>query len=260
MLTQLSATVAASDGGAPLYFHTVPREAVGGADVPLEDVVGRIAPSRARPLSLLGWQEMSAALDDLDWSRGRDQMRVFAPLASDGLHEFERVRYEVTGLAEAPVRRLCEKLLTRPLASPPPLTDGGLLTVTAPAFALSNQVLQGSPAGPAKAETWARLTSLMTDPVAGEETLCGDLLATELPHHNSPQVKGASVDEFLASLRQAVFLPLAGGAVEAASQLSHQEFVLALETTLASGAVTLLLAATANLTDRLLSVRRSRGG
>jgi len=51
----------------------------------------------------------------------------------------------------------------------------------------------------------------------------------------------------------------ARGAVETASQLSHQEFVLALETTLASGTVTLLLASTARLTDRLLKARISRG-
>lgn len=258
MLTQLVATVATPNSSGPLYFHTVPKEAVAASEVPLGDVVEALCPSSLQALSLGEWQELTLSLDDLDRGRARAQLGVFFPSLSEGMRQFEDVWAVAKELAEAPLGRLCERMLVRPIAPAPP--DGGLLAVSPSAFALSNQVRESAQAPPATVETWARATSLMTSPVADEAELRQGLLAIELPHHNSPEVSGTSVDGFLDSLRHAIYLPLTGGAIEAASQLSHQEFVLALETTAVSGGITLVFAATVNLTDRLLTRRKSRDG
>lgn len=260
MLTQLVATVAAPDSPGALYFHTVPKGAVAASEVPLEEVVGSICASPLQPLPLDEWQELTSSLDDFDRGRARVEMGTFSP-ASEGMEQLESAWVIVNELAEAPLRRLCEQLLVRPVAPAP--TDGGLLAVSPASFVLANQILHGARYGAhapaATVESWARATSLMTASVPDEANLRQSLLAVELPHHSSPEVSGTSVDGFLGSLRHAVYLPLTGGAVEAASQLSHQEFVLALETTAVSGGVTLVLAATVNLTDRLLSRRKSCG-
>jgi hypothetical protein len=256
MLTQLAATVATAESPRSLYFHTVPKEAVAASEVPLEEVVGSLCSSPLQALSLGEWQELTSSLDDLDRERALSQMPVFFPTISEGMRRFESAWEVAKELAEAPLRRLCELMLVRPVA--PASTDSGLLTVSPSAFVLSNQVRDSAQASSAMVETWARATSLMTTSVPDETELHDSLLQIELPHHNSPEVSGTSVDGFLGQLRHAVYLPLTGGAIEVASQLSHEEFVLALETTAVSGAITLVFAATVNLTDRLISSRKSR--
>lgn len=257
MYTQLAASITSAASAGSLYFHTLSKGDLAGSDVPLEDVVGSVVSSPMQPLGLDDWQALASSLDDLDRERARAQMGFFFPTLSEGVRQFERTSREVGELSEAPLRGLCERLLVRPIA--PPFDSGGLLTVSAPAFVLSNQVRENTQALPRMVETWARATSLMTVDDPGDADLRRSLLGIELPHHNSPEVDGTSVDGFLACLRHAVYLPLTAGAVETASAVSHQHFALALETTAASGAITLVLAATVNLTDRLLEKRKSRG-
>ncbi len=257
MLAEIS-SVLLGPGATPLHLHTVPRGALGGSDVPFEQVVERIDPANGGGgLSLERWQELALSLEENDWQAAARQMRAVAPMASDGLREFECTRCLVQELAREPIPRVCEVILARLLAPEPTLNAPPLLTVSAPAFVLYNQLRQRVPATAQTSITsWPRLTSFLNSPEPQTPEALGKLLATSIAHQNSPEVSSTKLGDLLESLRHAVFLPLSAGAVEAASQLAHQEFVLALESTVASGAITVVFAATTSLTSRLIEARR----
>jgi hypothetical protein len=261
----------------PLFLLAVPKSEVATEDEPVCDTVADLLESTGSPMTLERWGEILRRLEP-EWrelaSWFEEAWELWPPFRHLGYNlqyrgsfrgEIHELTFRLRAHAESPqfARGLLEGLLSGPdlLLQPRPLAQGPFpwaywvspVSVLAEVLYANRRRLELSEG---EAASWAFITGVLAaDKSPRVRATLESVSDFDVPFALSRRSDKTPLSSILEA-RMVAFFPMATGAVLATHQISQANYVVAFEVAAASGAITLILAATYSLAEHLLKLGR----
>jgi len=257
---------------APLFLLAVPKHEVSNGDGSLSEIILSLFRSAGPVMTQERWRELWERINRRNiWQALTDfpifwGSRLYPEFYPKWARELEQLRQAIQNAAEPNrfTRLLIEGLLSVPAEPLQPLVFAHksrakhVLLIYPPSALMSLYWLlyldrQELEVSEEELVTWIWLTSVLTR--KKERTVqeaMNSFLDCDIPFALSKESDKAKLETIISQARIVAYVPFASAATEATHLITQGQYIAALEVTLVSGAVTLILVATFSLAEALL--------